>query len=1081
MISVNKDNAADIVRNILRQSQAVKGNIQSKESGRTIEKKGIFGEVSYSQGASLTGPDNDLGKSMYKKEQKSSLFIKDESFFKTKGFIESILNRMTSQDYRRLFEEGFNPEDLTVESLSEAVRLIKDYYGIAALKDFDPYEKNEESKKTGEITEREIENRMKAENLPVNKDSVGQVSGALKMSEDIPLLENKDIMYLLNNGMSPTIENLYKARYSSQYGGSQAKISEKEWKALIPQVRQIIEESGKSADKEIYDDARRLIENNIPLTKENLDLLTGVKRLTRDYSKDHILDRIIDGMKEGTMPQDVIPVEDINAAIDDISRPAAQTYAASVRSIERLIGDIQRITDSDILRAVDAYDEATIEDLEKIHGEDAGEDRALEGISDEKLAKYLTAKRQLEEIRLKMTLEAAVRLEKKGFHIETETLQSVVERLRLEEENYYRELYRQAMPEAGEPDEASVKLLMLTSETAFRLKYMPAYILGATLSERSRQTMPGLLAAGQSMKAELDKAQKAYEPLLTMPKAEYGDSIKKAFSNMGSLMEEMGIEDTELNRRAVRILGYNGMEITHESIEKVKAYDLSVNYLLKNLNPQIALRIIRSGINPMDMSIDDLNRHIDMLKKQGYLSLDKYSTYLYKLEREEGISEEERKAYIGIYRLLYQIEKSDGAALGAVIKADREVTLNHLLTAVRTIKKGPVNYRIDDGFGVLEEMTSGGDTISDQLNDVFKYGTVPYQEEAGIKGEIQNAIIKELLENLTPAKLYRLYADFQNSAFNNGEEAESKPGIWDLFGNTSVERLLDSIRDLPENPEENQGYYDDRMRVLQDILRNSEQSIRFLNAFDMPCTAANLMMAGHVLNNGTAVFKKLFGLASKKDEEDNEDKEKLRNSLKKKLDLTDTLIDNMSMTEAYEQLEQEVKAVIDDEIAREDNSYDEIMKLKLMGMHVSFLKNLAKREFYQIPIETSGKITNINLTIVRGNGMTGRVTVLLDSEKLGSIRAEAVLKGNRLSGYIACDNAESLGMLEKQADPLIMAMQEEEVTVSHLNFCLMQAPDTIFLPGKPGDDEVGKNPGTEKILYKAAKAIIYMIRNAEEE
>ena len=80
MISVNKDNAADIVRNILRQSQAVKGNIQSKESGRTIEKKGIFGEVSYSQGASLTGPDNDLGKSMYKKEQKSSLFIKDESF-----------------------------------------------------------------------------------------------------------------------------------------------------------------------------------------------------------------------------------------------------------------------------------------------------------------------------------------------------------------------------------------------------------------------------------------------------------------------------------------------------------------------------------------------------------------------------------------------------------------------------------------------------------------------------------------------------------------------------------------------------------------------------------------------------------------------------------------------------------------------------------------------------------------------------------------------------------------------------------------------------------------------------------------
>ena len=53
----------------------------------------------------------------------------------------------------------------------------------------------------------------------------------------------------------------------------------------------------------------------------------------------------------------------------------------------------------------------------------------------------------------------------------------------------------------------------------------------------------------------------------------------------------------------------------------------------------------------MDMSIDDLNRHIDMLKSRVPVT-DKYSTYLYKLEREEGISEEERKAYIGIYRAL---------------------------------------------------------------------------------------------------------------------------------------------------------------------------------------------------------------------------------------------------------------------------------------------------------------------------------------------------------------------------------------------------------------------------------------------
>ena len=58
----------------------------------------------------------------------------------------------------------------------------------------------------------------------------------------------------------------------------------------------------------------------------------------------------------------------------------------------------------------------------------------------------------------------------------------------------------------------------------------------------------------------------------------------------------------------------------------------------------------------MKMPIDDLNRLINGLKDQGYSSLEKYSTYLHRLDKEGNISESERKAYIGIYRLLYQIK-----------------------------------------------------------------------------------------------------------------------------------------------------------------------------------------------------------------------------------------------------------------------------------------------------------------------------------------------------------------------------------------------------------------------------------------
>ena len=210
-----------------------------------------------------------------------------------------------------------------------------------------------------------------------------------------------------------------------------------------------------------------------------------------------------------------------------------------------------------------------------------------------------------------MTKEAVQRLGNKGFDIDTEALEKIVEKPRIAEGIYYKELFNQY---EMEPDEASIRLLHMTKETVDELKTMPVQVLGMTLSDRRIQTVSGLLEAGRSIFTKLEKAKKSYEALFTKPNAEYGDSIKKAFANMGSLMEEMGIEDTSFNQRAIRILGYNNMEITKESIEQVKAYDLSVNYLLENLNPEITLQIIRDGMNPMELPIDQLNSHIDRLK-----------------------------------------------------------------------------------------------------------------------------------------------------------------------------------------------------------------------------------------------------------------------------------------------------------------------------------------------------------------------------------------------------------------------------------------------------------------------------------
>lgn len=1005
----NTDNGVDVLIEILRQSRVIKADVENKEKSNALDKKEVKNDNSYTKRASLKRQDTDKDLMQLRKGHHNSNRKRDDDYNKTKGLIEGILNRMTAQDYKKLSDEGFTPEELTIEALASALQLVKDNEpGNKVQKDNILNKKNNMIKGSDIISEDEITKRMEDENLPINDESVERVKSALKLSEGIPHMGKADILYVLNNGVTPSIENLYKARYSNKSNKDIVKLSDTEWEELIPQIKEIAYGTELEADSELLEDARWLIENDIPLTNDNIRLLKDLKDLTQNYSKDAVLDRILEGMKEGEFPEDVALIE--------------------------------------------------------------------------QQAKALTAKRQLEETRLKMTLEAVIRMENKDFNLETEALERVVERLRTQEEIYYKELYNQTLWESSE---SSLRLLQLTSESIEALKAMPIHVLGRTLGDRVNQTVPDLLSAGRSLIVELDKAKEAYEALFTTPKAEYGDSIKKAFANAGSLMEEMGIENTEYNHRAIRILAYNNMEITKESIEQVKAYDLSVNLLIQNLNPGVAVQIIKDGVNPMDTPIDELNKHIEELSNRGYSSLDKYSSYLYKLEREEGISEVERKAYIGIYRLLYQIVKSDGAALGAVIKSDQEVTLNHLLTALRTNKRGDMDYKIDDDFGVLQRLSFSKESISDQIGSVFHGGdredmtnnSNPYSDQLSVQNEIQNAIVKELLNSLTPQKLQELHNNIQGMGTRTEGESAAPINIWETIGNMPTEQLLQEIKNIQTNPGEDQAYYYERLRELQEIYSKSDQSIRFLNDFNIPCTTSNLMMAGQIINNSGTVFKKLFGLI--KDEEDDKD-EKSKSNLKIKLDLSDTLIDNETMTEAYEQLEQEVKAIIEEESVEEQIDSVRLTQLKGMGMQMHFIKNLAKREFYQIPIEASGKVTNINLTIIRGKASGGKVTVSLISEGLGCIRAEASLKDNKLSGYISSDHKGSLKTIEAQTGQLEAVAQEENITIKQLSFVLQQASDSIYPYQSTGDLEADRNPETERILYRIAKAMIHMVRSAEE-
>ena len=61
--------------------------------------------------------------------------------------------------------------------------------------------------------------------------------------------------------------------------------------------------------------------------------------------------------------------------------------------------------------------------------------------------------------------------------------------------------------------------------------------------------------------------------------------------------------------------------------------------------------MIREGVNPLAMPVEELSDYLKEQETPGE-EMDSYSKFLYKLERQNEITQEERSAYIGIYRLV---------------------------------------------------------------------------------------------------------------------------------------------------------------------------------------------------------------------------------------------------------------------------------------------------------------------------------------------------------------------------------------------------------------------------------------------
>lgn len=973
--------------------------------------------------------------------------------------LKEVANRLTKKDYNELIKEGKYLEAFSLTQLDRALDRIKEQRQIEDESVEIQVEEKKEYKKeiveTGIKNQRsqsrsvEISKKLEASNLPTTSDNIKNVSKALELGQAVYNMSEKSMGYLIDNNLEPTVENIYKASYSTS-SLKQSTVSNEDFEAIKSQAEKVMKEAGIAVDEESLKNAKWLFDNGLPINEESLNKLNNLLDIKQGMNDDRLINSIITAMTKGLTATE--------ASLDD----------TSIQLARQVVEDISKISDAAIIKTAESGRDITIQNLVKTDQElTAYEQQAyvmnesvLESSEDlsEVDIKAVTAKRQLEEIRLKLSVEAGQKLLNKGISIDTENLQNIVDELKLLEDKYYQSLLK----ESNTLDSTqNISLLKETGEKLSALKSMPSYLLGSTLSNRNSITISELHNEGQQLKSHLDKASTAYETLMTSPRKDLGDSIQKAFRNVDDILEDMQLEKTEANQRAVRILGYNSMDISEENIQKVKEYDLKVNTLLENMKPAVTVNLIKEGINPLDTPIDTLNALAEQVSEElGATDDEKYSEFLWKLEKQQEITEEERKAYIGVYRLLNNIEKTDGAAIGSVINTNQDMTLNNLLTAVRTMKVNGVDKKIDDSFGILESLTFKSETITDQLNKTFHENSQTAEEK------YQSNLVKNILSEITPSKL---------------EEVSNEQDIMAL----SLEKLKEMLDGVKDNEEIKSLYNEEQVEALRNLALDSEEAVSFLKDNRLSVTVEHIKASKEFIDNNSAFYKNIMKKASTYDEVT------ANNLLSDMEGIIASLDDKETLQEQYQKIDDKVNDILKRDLEKSIISSKDIKELQTLSSGMNLRSELSNKEYYQIPLAINGSITNINLTVVKRNDEDGKISMKVESEKLGFIEADFTVRAGELKGFILCDKNASLDTLKSDAQGFINIIENDNITVKQMDYGTIRNVSTSYIKNTSSTSKTNKvdsNLGNEEIskattkqLYQIAKTFVLEIKKLENE
>lgn len=885
--------------------------------------------------------------------------LSDDGWFSPADFINSC---MTGEDVKSLAEEETPLEEYTSSQLERAVSRVKEQ---RSEKEQAVESQVAKEKKDKDALEEHLQEKLLQEKLPGSPENVARLFNAVSMLAGLETFSQASMKFFIGNELRLTPEGISAGSYGAGSAPAVTSLEGDAFKQMESQIEDILTEGDVEVTEDTMNTAKWLYENSLPVTAENVKIYQRLEEL-KEEDTDTLISRIVDDMMDGMIPE------------------KADLTKLSVSEAEEAVNNLVSVSDDTLRRTYRTE------------------------------ADFIGAKRQMEEIRLSMTIEAARTMSAKGIELDVSNLEKIVESLREQEQQARESLLMETnIPVTQE----NVHMMADTVQAAKNVMSAPAELLGITIEAGGEQTLSELSDSAVNLTAQYDKMEQSYEAVGTEVRRDLGDSITKAFQNVDDILEDLDLEITGRNQRAVRILAYNRMELTKENIYRMKEYDSKVTSLMDSLKPPVVSELIKRGVNPLEKSLEELSGEVREIQKEVAAEDISFRKFLWKMDHQGGLTSEERQSMIGVYRLLDKVEKSDGAVIGQVVKEGRELSLSSLLSAVRTKKAGGMDVQVNDDFGGLEETVTSGVSISEQIQAA--YG---------------DSVVSQLQKDLSPKVLREL-----------SEEGNEM----------SLEALLEACQNEGETDAEMAEYYTRMADHIKETVEDAEGRLQaFLQELDLPDTLTNLAMAQAYMGGGANEYSSLW----KKEESEK---------------LTEAFDNPEELEKVYEEIDGNHEEALAENRESDDITYDGISSIARMANSISFYRNLRDYQMYELPIVTERGVTTCNITIRDGESREkGTVEISMESETLGSVQATFKVSGKRVKGFVTAGNTDSVEGCRKLLDEFEKDLGENGFTMDSES--LIQGSRNSLHTGNKSDGTKNRD------LYQVAKLFIMNISGKDD-